>query len=177
MISNELEVNSFNEGGTIGATTYWGLVKYICGYEDPEEAVNDAKKGDNEKIDLTVGDIYGGDYANFGLDSKIVASSFGKVKNLDINNLRKEDISRSLLTFFCVNIMQISYFWASNENLDKIIIVGNPFECLEFMQMVQMSINYFSKGKIKTFFTDFSPFFNVLGMYSKLKDMENDIQI
>ena len=45
------------------------------------------------------------------------------------------------------------------------------------MQMVQMSINYFSKGKIKTFFTDFSPFFNVLGMYSKLKDMENDIQI
>jgi len=145
----------------------------MCGYEDPEEAVNDAKKGDNEKVDLTVGDIYGGDYESFGLESKIVASSFGKVKNLEIESLKKEDISRSLLTLFCVNVMQISYFWAKNENVDKIIIVGNPFQCLEFMQMVQMSINYFSKGKIKTFFTDFSPFFNVLGLYWKLKDLIN----
>jgi len=140
--------------------------------------VNDAKKGRNENIDLSVGDIYGGDYLEFGLDSKIVASGFGKIKKgVNIADLNKEDIARSVLSFVCINIVQISYFWAKIENLNKLIVVGNPFECLEYMQMIQMSINYFSKDTIKTYFTDFSPYFNIIGLHDALLNQSKSTNI
>ncbi len=163
-------VNNFKRlgGSTIGMTTYWSLVKLACGYEDPEEAVKDAIKGHNENVDLSVGDIYGGDYNEFELGSALVASAFGKLKKGVNENIKREDISRSILTFVCINIVQIAAYWAKIENLNKIIIVGNPFQCLEFMQMVQMSINYFSGFNVKTYFTDYSPYVNLIGMYSKL---------
>jgi type II pantothenate kinase len=57
-------------GGTsFGSTTYWSLVSLTCGYDDPEVAVKDAIKGNNELIDLSVGDIYGGTYETFNLNS------------------------------------------------------------------------------------------------------------
>ena len=150
-------------------TTYWSLVKLACGYEDPEEAVKDAIIGKNENVDLSVGDIYGGDYNEFELGSKLIASAFGKVKKGSTQEIKKEDISRSILTFICINIVQIAHYWAKIENLNKIIIIGNPFQCLEFMQMIQMSINYFSKNDIKTYFTDFAPFINLIGLFNKLE--------
>jgi len=162
-------VDSFTRlgGSTMGITTYWSLVKLACGYEDPEEAVRDAINGRNEHVDLSVGDIYGGDYGEFGLDSRLVASAFGKVKK-GSTEVKKEDISRSVLTFICISIIQLANYWAKNENLERVIIIGNPFQCLEFMQMMQMSINFFSGHKTKTYFTDFAPFINLIGLISKI---------
>jgi type II pantothenate kinase len=43
----------------------------------------DAASGDSSKIDLTVGDIYGGkDYSGIGLSKHMIASSFGKFKDV-----------------------------------------------------------------------------------------------
>jgi hypothetical protein len=41
-----------------------------------------AELGDNAGVDLTVGDIYGGDYARMGLKASTIASSFGKAISL-----------------------------------------------------------------------------------------------
>jgi type II pantothenate kinase len=38
-----------------------------------------AARGDNAKVDMLVGDIYGADYGKIGLKSTAIASSFGKV--------------------------------------------------------------------------------------------------
>ena len=38
-----------------------------------------AGEGDNSKVDMLVGDIYGGGYGRIGLKSSTIASSFGKV--------------------------------------------------------------------------------------------------
>ena len=38
-----------------------------------------SEKGDNETVDMLVGDIYGQDYSKLGLKSTTIASSFGKV--------------------------------------------------------------------------------------------------
>jgi len=38
-----------------------------------------AERGDNTKVDMLVGDIYGSDYGKIGLKSSTIASSFGKV--------------------------------------------------------------------------------------------------
>jgi pantothenate kinase len=152
-------------GTTFGATTYWSLVSLTCGYDDPEVAVKDAIKGNNELIDLSVGDIYGGTYEQFNLNSSLIASSFGKLKNVDdVNKVNKEDISRSLLTLLCVTISQITAMFATNSNVSKVIVLGNPFECLEFMQMVQMGTDYFSGETVNAYFSDYSPYINLIGM-------------
>ena len=39
-----------------------------------------ASTGDNAKVDMLVGDIYGGDYPAIGLKASTIASSFGKVQ-------------------------------------------------------------------------------------------------
>jgi len=36
--------------------------------------------GDSKVVDLSVGDIYGGDYSSMGLPADLIASSFGKVR-------------------------------------------------------------------------------------------------
>jgi pantothenate kinase len=161
-------------GSTFGATTYWSLVSLTCGYDDPEIAVKDAIKGNNELIDLSVGDIYGGTYEQFSLNSSLIASSFGKLKNVEnIDEVKKEDISRSLLTLLCVNISQVLALNAKNSNVEKVIILGNPFECLEFMQMVQMATNYFSGESVRAYFSDYSPYINIIGMCQQMELEEN----
>ncbi len=161
-------------GSTFGATTYWSLVSLTCGYDDPEIAVKDAIKGNNELIDLSVGDIYGGTYEQFSLNSSLIASSFGKLKNVEnIDEVKKEDISRSLLTLLCVNISQVLALNAKNSNVEKVIILGNPFECLEFMQMVQMATNYFSGESVRAYFSDYSPYINLIGMCRQIELEEN----
>jgi len=52
-----------------------------------------------------------------------------------------------------------------SENVDKVVIVGTTIECLEFMQMMQMTINYVSGDKIKTLFSDYSSYINIIGMF------------
>lgn len=152
-------------GSNFGASSYWSLVSMICGYDDPEKAVEDAIKGNNELIDLSVSDIYGGGYDTFNLDSSLIASSFGKIKHInDLGEIDRKDISRSLMTLMCVTASQICAFLAKQESIQNILIVGNSFESLEFMQMVQMCVGYYSEDKCKAYFSQYSPFINLIGM-------------
>lgn len=140
------------------------------GYDDPEEAVRDALKGNNELIDLSVGDIYGGSYQQFGLESDLIASSFGKLKYIeDINSVNKADISRSLLTLLCVTIGQTMALLALSGGVDRVIVLGNPFECLEFLQMLQMGVDYFSQHKVKAYFSNYSTNINLIGLCRQLE--------
>ena len=70
--------DSFKKIGhsTIGPATIWSLFYLACNnedYEDPKFALKEAAKGNNNNIDLSVGDIYGGDYSGVGLSSHKIA--------------------------------------------------------------------------------------------------------
>lgn len=52
-------------------------------FSDPTEAVIAGQRGDSSNIDMSVGDIYGGNYSGIGLSENMIASSFGKLKDLD----------------------------------------------------------------------------------------------
>ena len=69
-----------------------------------------SERGDNAKVDMLVGDIYGQDYSKLGLKSTMIASSFGKVfkKGGEKERFYPEDISKSLLYAVSNNIGQIA---------------------------------------------------------------------
>lgn len=150
-------------GNTFGVATLWSLIQLSTGYTDPEEAVRDATKGRNT-CDLTVGEIYGGSYDQFGLNSNYIASSFGKVKYKDRNSIKKEDIARSLITLFATQAAQIMTFLSATYNTGKAIILGNPFNNLKFMQYLNMFTSSFSENKVESLFSDYSQYVEIIGM-------------
>ncbi|KAI2632882.1 fumble-domain-containing protein [Xylaria nigripes] len=67
-------------GGTsLGGGTLWGLLSLLTPAESFDDMLDMAAQGDNAKVDMLVGDIYGTDYNKIGLKSNAIASSFGKV--------------------------------------------------------------------------------------------------
>lgn len=67
-------------GGTsLGGGTLWGLLSLLTGARSFDDMLDAAERGDNSKVDMLVGDIYGTDYGKIGLKSTTIASSFGKV--------------------------------------------------------------------------------------------------
>ncbi|KAI1815438.1 fumble-domain-containing protein [Poronia punctata] len=67
-------------GGTsLGGGTLWGLLSLLTPAENFDDMLDMAAQGDNAKVDMLVGDIYGTDYNKIGLKSTAIASSFGKV--------------------------------------------------------------------------------------------------
>ena len=155
-------------GNTIGPTSIWSLFNLACNYEDIEFAMNEAFKGNNEFIDLSVGDIYGGDYSGVGLNSDIIASSFSKVNISDMNLIEKKDIGKALAIFYGVTYAQFSSMVASKENINKMIISGDTFDSLELMQMIQSCLWEFSGNSIGAVFCDYSKFFEIIGMVVEL---------
>jgi type II pantothenate kinase len=140
-----------------------------CNYDNPDEAIEDALKGDNRLIDLSVGDIYGGNYSRFSLGSELIASLFGKVKyTKNVNDVNKKDISRSLVTLFASAVSQMTAFISVSGKIDKIILVGNPFESLVLMQMFQVCTAMFSKNRVHEMFSDYSQYLEIIGMCVEL---------
>ena len=66
-------------GTSLGGGTFWGLSRLLARCRTFDESMDFSVAGDNENVDLLVGDIYGGDYNQFHLKSATLASSFGKV--------------------------------------------------------------------------------------------------
>lgn len=69
-------------GTSLGGGTYYGLCNMLTGVSEFDEMLDLAELGNNANVDLTVGDIYGGDYSKFGLKATTIAASFGKAVSL-----------------------------------------------------------------------------------------------
>ena len=89
-------------------------------------------KGDNARVDMMVGDIYGGRaYESAGLSADTIASSFGKVvmRRDHLADYRPEDLALSLLRMVSYNIGQIAHLNAVQHGLKRVFF-GGYFICL-----------------------------------------------
>ena len=164
-------INSYKKLGnnSFGPLTLWSILVLSCGYEDPELFSSDISKGNNTLIDLSVGDIYGGSYTNMALSSELIGSSFGKFKNIeDVNKVDKKDISKSLAILYGATISHVTSMVSYKENIDKLIISGNPFESLELFEIIQTSIGRYTNNTKEAFFNDYLEYFEILGIYADL---------
>lgn len=65
-------------GSSLGGGTFWGLARMLLDCATFDDVIRLTHDGDNANVDMLVGDIYGGAYSKLGLDSSIIAASFGK---------------------------------------------------------------------------------------------------
>ena len=83
---------------------------------------------------MSVGDIYGGDYKGLNLPMDMIASSFGRVQNVeDTNEVNKDDIARSLVTLVAANNVIFSKIIAQSEKIKRVIWIGSHIDTLEYM--------------------------------------------
>lgn len=102
------------------------------------------QKGNNQNIDLIVSDIYGHDSNNLGLPPDLIASSLGKLGKMtpeELSTLNDDDICRSILLAFAINIGILSANYLKNEGIESCIVVGDKLHNKYFYLAIQ--VNYF----------------------------------
>jgi len=185
-------------GGTsLGGGTLWGILSMLTGARTFDEMLANAERGDNAKVDMLVGDIYGTDYGKIGLKSSTIASSFGKVfrmkreaereaedsgglSNGDISSqspsedkggasaFGAEDVSRSLLYAISNNIGQIAYLQSEKHNLSTIYFGGSFIRGhRQTMNTLSFAIKYWSNGAKKAYFLRHEGFLGAVGAFLK----------
>ncbi|KAJ4960343.1 hypothetical protein NE237_020253 [Protea cynaroides] len=156
-------------GTNVGGGTYWGLGRLLTKCQSFDELLELSQRGDNRKIDMLVGDIYGGmDYAKIGLSASTIASSFGKpvAENKELEDYRPEDISLSLLRMISYNIGQISYLNALRFGIKRIFFGGFFIRGHAYtMDTISFAVRFWSKGQAKAMFLRHEGFLGALGAF------------
>lgn len=167
-------------GSSLGGGTLWGLLSLLTDAKDYNEMLEMAQRGNNENIDLLVGDIYGTSYNKIGLKSNHIASSFAKVfKKLRILSdkkltpaekllqFRSEDISRLLLYLVSNNIGQIAYLQALRFNLKRIYFGGSYISGhMQTIHTLSYAVNFWSKGDMKSYFLRHEGYLGSVGAFT-----------
>jgi type II pantothenate kinase len=105
-------------GGTsLGGGTLWGLLSLLTGARTFDEMLDMAERGDNAKVDMLVGDIYGADYGKIGLKSSTIASSFGKVFRMKREAESEAEDSGGLTNGDDENVAALSHDGSSHDPL------------------------------------------------------------
>lgn len=167
-------------GSSLGGGTLWGLLSLLTDAKDYNEMLEMAQRGNNENIDLLVGDIYGQSYNKIGLKSSHIASSFAKVfKKLRFNNNSKpltpaeklsqfqpEDIARSLLYLISNNIGQIAYLQAVRFNLKRIYFGGSYISGhKQTIHTLSFAVNFWSNGEMQSYFLRHEGYLGSVGAF------------
>ena len=129
-------------GGTpIGGRTLTGLAKLLINETNLEKIGSLVKKGNPEKIDLTLKEIYP---KGIGILPKTAtASHFGNIKKHD-----KNDIALALLNMLAQSIATIAVFAAKAESHKNIIITGAVTKLPLFRSIIRKRISTLSNLNI-----------------------------
>lgn len=156
-------------GGTaVGGGTLWGLLALLTPANNFDEMLQMANKGDNKKIDMMVGDIYGSGYPRMGLSADTTASFFAKAfkKEDGASDFNPNDISRSLLVAISYNIAQLAYLHARYYNIGRIFFAGSYIRGHpQTIETMAHGINYWSKGEKTAFFFRHEGFLGAVGSF------------
>jgi len=158
-------------GTSLGGGTLWGLLSMLTGASSFDEMLELSETGDNETVDMLVGDIYGQDYSRLGLKNTMIASSFGKVfrkGGVERKKFSSEDISKSLLYAISNNIGQIAYMNAEKYNIDKIYFGGFFIRGhAATIATLSYAIRFWSKGAKRAVFLRHEGFLGAIGAWIK----------
>ncbi|KAK9878954.1 hypothetical protein WA026_003773 [Henosepilachna vigintioctopunctata] len=152
-------------GTSLGGGTFLGLCCLLTGCNTFEEAIELAASGDSTRVDKLVRDIYGGDYARFGLPGDLVASSFGHMNSRDKRSkVKREDLARATLVTITNNIGSIARMCAIQEKIDRVVFIGNFLRVNPIaMKLLAYAMDYWSKGTMKALFLEHEGYLGAVG--------------
>lgn len=167
-------------GSSLGGGTLWGLLLMLTDARDYNEMLEMAQKGDNENVDLLVGDIYGTAYNRIGLKLNHIASLFAKVfKKLRFSTkgellpaeklaqFRQEDMARLLLYLISNNIGQIAYLQALRFDLKRIYFGGLYISGhMQTIHTLSYALNFWLKGDIELYFLRHEGYLGSVGAFT-----------
>ncbi|KAJ1729003.1 hypothetical protein LPJ61_003732 [Coemansia biformis] len=154
-------------GTSLGGGTLWGLLHLLTGVRSFDAMLEMTKSGDNTRVDMMVGDIYGTDYGKIGLKASNIASSMGGVYRKSLDKQHGDaDIARSLLYMVSNNIGQIAYLNAQLHGIRRIyfggyFIRGHPLT----MHTLSYAINFWSRGEMSALFLRHEGFLGATGAF------------
>lgn len=158
-------------GTNVGGGTFWGLCRLLTGVRDFDEMLEVSRDGNNENVDMLVGDIYGGlDYSKLGLSSNTIASSFGKVVSEsgkgEGSGFSNADVALSLLRMISYNIGHLGVMNALYHSVRHIFfggyfIRGHPFT----METISIAVTYWSSRQLSAKFLRHEGFLGALGAF------------
>jgi pantothenate kinase len=167
--------NSFDRvsGTNMGGGTFWGLARLLTGCTSFDEILQLSSHGDNSRVDMLVGDIYGGrDYTSIGLSADTIASSFGKILHSDkkLEDYDKADIAMSLCRMISYNIGQLAYFTATIQKCSRVFfggffIRGHPYT----MEIISYAIKFWSQGGMSAMFLRHEGFLGAMGAFMRVQ--------
>ncbi|XP_077437422.1 pantothenate kinase 1a isoform X1 [Vanacampus margaritifer] len=163
-------------GTSLGGGTFLGLCCLLTGCETFEEALEMASKGDSTNVDKLVKDIYGGDYERFGLQGSAVASSYGHMMSKEKRDtISKEDLARATLVTITNNIGSIARMCAVNENIERVVFVGNFLRINTVStKLLAYAMDFWSKGQLRALFLEHEGYFGAVGALMELLKTTED---
>ncbi|VEU21947.1 DEKNAAC102919 [Brettanomyces naardenensis] len=174
-------------GSSLGGGTLWGLLSILTDCRTFDEMLEMAAQGNNENVDLLVGDIYGQGYNSIGLKANHIASSMGKVykrvfedekgrmedRAHRLHKFQQRDIARSLLYAVSNNIGQVAYLQAQRYNLKKIYFAGSYIRNhYQTIRTLSYAIDFWSEGRSKAYFLRHEGFLGSMGAFLMRRDGE-----
>ena len=85
-----------------------------------DESMEAARCGEVNRVNLSVGDIYGGDYVEIGLPANITAAFFGKATRTEdpmAAGMQDADIAKALIQMIAQNVTQLAFLLAHMRNV------------------------------------------------------------
>ena len=151
-------------GSSLGGGTFMGLCRGLTRSKSFKEALKLAALGDSRKVDMLVGDIFGGEgeAEQHGLRSTVLASSFAKLGFSDDSG--REDRALSALIMISMNLAAMAWLHARICNRNVILFTGtflqdNPMA----LRTMAYAIHFWSKGDQRSLFVESSAFMCSLG--------------
>ncbi|KAM9607462.1 LOW QUALITY PROTEIN: pantothenate kinase 3-like [Trichechus inunguis] len=163
-------------GTSLGGGTFLGLCSLLTDCESFEAALEMASKGDSTQADKLVRDIYGGDYERFGLPGWAVASSFGNMIYKDKRVSVSKDLARATLVTITNNIGSVAWMHAVNEEINRVVFVGNLHVNTLSVKLLAYALDYWSKGQLKARFLEHEGYFGAVGALLGLPKFSESIR-
>ena len=165
-------------GSALGGGTYWGLARLLTRVKDFKQSMELATQGKSENVDMTVGDIYGGDYNQLKLPKNMTASFFGKmIAANDDERPSDADVCAALLMMVTNNVGQIAYLNALKYNTAHVLFSGNFLRGNKISQSaLARSLHFWSGGNMKALFMKHEGYFGSLGCLLESQDSSDAAQ-
>lgn len=160
-------------GSGLGGGTYWGLARMLTQCKTFTESLSLSEHGKARNVDMTVGDIYGGDYASLSLPADMTASFFAKFTQRDQEHLRSNvtdaDVCRGILLMVTNNIGQIAFLLAKLHKIKHLIFSGSFLRHSHNVHIASLAlaraIGFWSNDEMRALFLRHEGYCGALGAF------------